>query len=96
MPNSTISPSTEEDEASGGLKLWPVLSPGAGGDGVMLQGFSPGRGLQMGPTRPVGMSALRASQAELLPAGFVQREDELPPGTAHLAAAAQVRERKVG
>lgn len=47
-------------------------------------------------TRPVGMSALGAAQTELSPAGVIQREDELPPGTAHLAAAAQVRERKIG
>lgn len=50
----------------------------------------------MGLTRPVGVSALGTVQAELSPAGVVQGEDELPPGEAHLATAAQVRERKVG
>lgn len=63
---------------------------------MLLQGLPPGRGLQVGLTGPVGMTALRAAEAELPPAGVVQRDYELPPGTAHLAAAAQVRQRKVG
>lgn len=50
----------------------------------------------MGLTGPVWMLALRAAQAELSPAGVVKRQDEFPPGAAHLAAAAQVREREVG
>lgn len=96
MPNPAIFPTTEEEKAGGGLELWTILSPGAGGKGMLFQGLSPRRGLQMRLTRPVGMSALRAAQAELSPAGVIQREDELSPGTAHLAAAAQVREGEIG
>lgn len=96
MPNPAVFPAAKKEEACRGLELWPILSPGAGGHGVLLQRLPPGWGLQMGLTGPVGMSALRAAQAELSPAGVIQGEDELPPGTAHLTAAAQVRERKVG
>lgn len=96
MPNPAVFPATEEEEAGGGLELWSILSPGAGGQGVLLQGLSPGWGLQMWLAGPVGVPALRAAEAELPPTGVVQREDELPPGTTHLAAAAQVTERKVG
>lgn len=49
----------------------------------------------MGLTGPVGMPALTAAQAKLFPASVIQRQDELPPGTAHLAATAQVTEGKV-
>lgn len=96
MPDPAIFSTTEEEEAGRRLELWSILSPGAGGQGVLLQGLPPGWGLQVGLTGPVGMTALRAAQAELSPAGVIQGEDELPPGTAHLTAAAQVRQRKVG
>lgn len=63
---------------------------------MLLQGLSPGGGLRVGLAGPVGVPALRAAQAQLPPAGVVERQDELPPGPAHLAAAAQVGERQVG
>lgn len=96
MPNPAVFSTPEKEETGRGLQLWPVLSPGAGGQGVLLQGLPPRRGLQVGLAGPVGVTALGAAQAELSPAGVIQGKDELPPGTAHLAAAAQVRERKVG
>lgn len=96
MPNPAVFPAAEEEEAGGGLRFWSVLSPGPGGQHMLFQRFSPGWGLQVGLTGPVGMSALRAAEAELPPAGVIQRDDELPPGTAHLAAATQVRQRQVG
>lgn len=96
MPNPAVFPALKKEEAGRGLALWPILSPGAGGEGMLLQGLPPGWGLQVGLTGPVWMSALRAAEAKLSPAGVIQREYELPPGTTHLAAAAQVRERKVG
>lgn len=96
MPNPAIFSPAEKEEAGRRLQLWPVLSPGARGQGVLLQGLPPRRGLQVGLTGPVGMAALRAAQAELSPARVVQRQDELPPGAAHLTAAAQVREGQVG
>lgn len=86
----------EKQEAGGGLEVRPVLGPGARGQGVLLQRLPPRRGFQVGPTGPVGVFALGAAQAELPPAGVVEGQDELPPGAAHLAAAAQVREGKVG
>lgn len=60
MPNSPVFPTTEEEQAGGGLELWTILSPGTCGQGVLSQGFSPGWGLQMGLAGPVGMSALTA------------------------------------
>ena len=96
MPNPAVLSPTEEEEAGRGLELWSISSPGAGGEGVLLQCLSPGGGLKMGLTGPVGMPTLGATKAELPPAGVIQRENELPPGTAHLAAAAQVWERKIG
>lgn len=76
--------------------LGSVLSPGAGGQGVLLEGLPPRRRFQVRLAWPVGVSALGAAEAQLPPAGVIEREDELPPGAAHLAAAAQVGERQVG
>lgn len=96
MPNPAVLPPAEEEEAGGRLELRPVQSPGAGAHGVLLQGLSPGRRLLAGPAGPAGVPALGAAQAQLPPAGVVQREDELAPRAAHLAAAAQVGQRQVG
>lgn len=96
VQDPAVFPAAEKQEAGGGVQVRPVLGPGARGQGVLLQRLPPRRGLQVGPTGPVGVFALGAAQAELPPAGVVEGQDELPPGAAHLAAAAQVREGKVG
>jgi hypothetical protein len=71
VQNPPILSPAEEVEAGGGLKLHPVLGPGAAGQGVLLQGLPPGRRLKVGLTRPVGVAALWAAQAELFPAGVI-------------------------
>lgn len=96
MQDPAVFSPAEKQETGGGLEVWPVLGPGACGQGVLLQRLPPRPGLQVGLTGPVGVFALGAAQAQLPPAGVVQGQDELPPGAAHLTAAAQVREGKVG
>jgi len=62
---------------------------------VLPEGLSPGRRLHAGAVGPVGGSVLEAAQAELPPACFVQADNQLLPGSADQAAAAQVREAQV-
>lgn len=78
------------------MELWPILSPGTRGNGMLLERLSPGWGLQVRLAGPVGVSAVRTTEAELPPAGVVQRQDQFSPCTTNLAAAAQVREGEVG
>lgn len=61
MPNPAVFSAAEKVETGRGLELWPILGPRAGGQGVLLQGISPGRGLPVGLTGPVGMTALGAA-----------------------------------
>ena len=82
----------EEREADGGLQVQCILGPGLRGKVVLLEGLPPGLGLHIRLVGPVGVAALGAAQTQLPPAGTVQAEDQLIPGPANQAAAAQVRE----
>lgn len=63
---------------------------------MLLEGLPPRLRLHIRLVGPVRVAALGAAQTQLPPASAVEAEDQLIPGPADQAAAAQVRKVQVG